>query len=410
MGLLHSAALIAAAPVYLLPRLVRGRYRESLRARLGGGIDGAAWTHPPAGPRVHVHACSVGEVGATAPLVGAWKTVRPDLPPFVTTITETGQAAARARFADLPVGYLPFDIPWCLRRVLGPVDLRLLVLVETEIWPNLVEFAAARGAPVAVASGRISDRAWPRYRLAAPLLRSTFRRIALVCAQTDLDAERFAALGARRVEVAGNVKFDVEPLAPIEPRPAGPARIFVAGSVHPAEFAAVAEAIRRARRAGDDLRAVVAPRHTERAAEAEAALRAAGLEIDRRSRIGSPAAWRAPVLLLDVMGELGRWYGVADVAFVGGTIAPVGGHNLMEPAAAGVPVLHGPRVENQREAAWLLAGRGAVEVSAATLGPALVGLLADGAERRRLRDLARSAAAAHRGAARRTADRIAALI
>lgn len=405
MSIVHSAALAAAAPFYL-HRLARGRYRASVRARLG--LDGDHWTIPPGGPRALVHACSVGEVAAAGAVVDAWREARPDLPPLVTTITETGQAAARARFAGLPVGYLPFDIRWCLRRVLGAVDLRLVVLVETEVWPNLVEFAASRGSPVAVASGRISDRAWPRYRVAAPLMRSAFRKISLVCAQTDLDAERFARLGAPRVEVTGNVKFDVEPAAPISPRPAGPARIFVAGSVHPPEFGPVAAAIAGARGRFPDVRAVVAPRHVERADAAEAALRAAGLNVERRSRLASPADWRAPVLLLDAMGELGRWYGVADVAFVGGTIAPVGGHNLMEPAAAGAAILRGPRVENQREAARLLDGV-AIEVSAETLGEALLRLLGDGEGRRRRGDLARAAAAAHRGAARRTADMISTL-
>lgn len=411
MSLIHSAALgaylLGAAPFYL-SRVARGRYRASVGARLGLGDAGRRLAEAAGGPRLHLHACSVGEVAAAGPIAEAWHAVRPDLPPVVTTVTETGQAAALRRFPDLPVAYLPFDFHLALRRVLGSLDLRLLALVETEVWPNLVEFAAARGAPVAVASGRISDRAWPRYRAAAPFLRGAFGRLDLVLAQTDLDAERFSALGAPRVETTGNVKFDVGAPTAVSPRPAG--RVLVAGSIHPAEFAPVAEAIRAARAALPDVRAVVAPRHLERAGEAEAALRAAGLEVERRSRLPSPAAWRAPVLLLDTLGELAAWYGAADVAFVGGTIAEIGGHNLLEPAAAGLPVLHGPFIQNQREAAALLRGRGAVEVDAESLAPKLRALLADVAERRRLGAAARAALETNRGAARRTAERLASLL
>jgi 3-deoxy-D-manno-octulosonic-acid transferase len=380
------AWLVAASPFYLA-RAAHGRYRGSVRERLGLDL-------PPAvkGPSVWLHACSVGEVEAARPLVDRLRRERPDHALIVSTGTETGQARARALFPFAAVRYLPFDFLTCIRRHFDTAGyLREFYIMETEIWPNLITELHARGIPVFIANGRISDRAWPRYRAAAKLFRPVVARIAAVAARTPLDAERFTHIGARRVRVTGNIKFD-RPAA--EPPPALPSGRFVLfASTHPGEDELCWKIFLELRQEFPDLRCILAPRHIERAS----ALR--GLA---RSSLRSQGWGEEQLLILDTHGELSGLFACAEAAFIGGSLIPVGGHNPLEAAVHGVPVVWGPHIANFRDACAVLKGRGGYEARGADEVTAILRrLLSDPGERERAGTAAKAAVEENRGAADR---------
>lgn len=390
MRYLYSAAfllyLLLTAP-WLLARIAAGRYRESILPRLGIGIEPL----PAAAERAWIHACSVGEVEAAAPLVEKIRREWPETRLVISTVTETGAARARKVFADLDFRYLPFDLGLCVRRHLdaaGP--LRAFFIMETEIWPNLLTELHRRGVPIFIANGRISDRAWPRYRRFAFIFRPLLAMVKAVAARSEADAERFRAIGAARVVAVGNIKFDRPPAArPVDP-PSG--RFIVFGSTHPGEEEICLEVFRALRETFNDLRAILAPRHIERAASL------AHLGALRRK------GWKdESVLILDTHGELAGMYSIAEVAFVGGSLVPHGGHNPLEAAVHGVPTVWGPHVQNFRDACGLLDGRGGYCVrDAVELAATLRRLLADSAERTRAGEEAKRVVAANRGAVERT--------
>lgn len=390
MRKLYSLALflwtLLAAPYYLL-RVARGRYRASLADRLGR-IRRPRIEEPA----VWIHACSVGEVEAVAPIVAILKRELPERRLIVSTVTETGQARAAALFPELERRYLPYDFRFAVKRHLDELPrLERFLIMETELWPNLILELARRGVPIAIVNGRISDRAWPRYRRVTRLLRPILALIGVVAARTDLDAERFRRLGAPRVATTGNVKFDRPAAAPPADSPAG--RFLLFGSTHPGEEEIAERILDRLRPRFPELRAIVAPRHIERAA---ALARARGWPL--RSQGWDDGA----ILLLDTHGELAGLYAIAEVAFIGGSFVPVGGHNPLEAAAHGVPVVWGPHVENFRDATAILAGNGGWEVAdEEELLRLLARLLDDPDERRRAGEKARLAVAAQRGAAER---------
>jgi 3-deoxy-D-manno-octulosonic-acid transferase len=346
------------------------------------------------------------------PLVSALRARWPEAEIVLSTVTATGAAVARARLPGAAVFTCPLDLPRPVRRALARVDPRALVVLETELWPNLFRALAGAGRPVAVVNGRISDRSYRRYRRVRALFGRVLRDVALFAMQSAEDARRVIDLGAPadRVTVTGSLKMD-GPDADGEAGPAwrerlglGDRTVWVAGSTHRGEEDAVLAAFRTARARRADLRLVLAPRHPERVEEVEAQARAAGWRVARRSR---PAgAGDADVVLLDTVGELGSLYGAADVVFVGGSLVPIGGHNVIEPARHGKAVLFGPHMGNFREAAALLVGAaGAVQVTdAAALGPAVARLLEDAGERARLGAAARAAVRGHQGALRRTVE------
>lgn len=339
--------MVLAAPFYLA-RIHKGRYRESFAPRLGLRLPPMPPQARLSGHTLWIHACSVGEVEAAAPVIALIRRDRPDLSLIVSTVTETGQERAQKLFPFAQVRYLPYDFLFAVRRHLDAAgDLAGCVILETELWPNFIGELTRRGIPVAVANGRISDRAWPRYRLAAPFLRSTLKALAMVAARTEADAARFRVLGARRVEAAGNVKFDRPAAGPLVDPPRG--RFLVFGSTHPGEEAIALRIFSSLKTRFPDLRLIIAPRHTERGASVAAETGGA-----RRS-----TGWKdEPVLILDTHGELGSVYALADVAVIGGSFVPVGGHNPLEAAVHGVPVLWGPHVANFRDACGLLEGMG----------------------------------------------------
>ena len=408
MRALYLLAVYLTAPIIsavLLARGVRDRsYWRGFRQRFGLGPK-----RDPGG--VWLHAVSVGEVQACAPLVEALHRRHPQLPLTVTTFTPTGAARARALFGNVAeVRYVPYDLPGAVRRFLKRVDPRLAVIFETELWPNLYRECGRRRVPLVLASARVSERSLGRYRRLGALFRDALSQAAIVAAQGEADAARFRALGADAgsTHVTGNLKFDFEVPEDLPERGRrlrsryAPGRaLWVAGSTHEGEEAAVLEAQHEVRRSHPDALLVIAPRHPARFAQVAQGLAQAGVPFTRRSDGGGAAASTAPVaLLLDSLGELLEFYAAADVAFVGGSLVPVGGHNLLEPAALGVPVLTGPHNGNGPEVARLLVASGAAEIvhNAQELGARVSTLLSDPAQRERIGSRGRAAVAGSRGA------------
>jgi len=357
---------------------------------------------PPGLPRgaVWAHAASVGEATALKAVLDL--VVRRTGPRglVVSTMTVTGMARAGRMFRS-PVTLAPLDSPVPAARALARLAPRSLIVMETELWPVWL-LLASRRAKLAWVNGRISDRSYPWYRLARPLMGRVLQRFSLLCVISPEDASRAVALGAprSRVRVTGNVKADlVVPARP--PRGIRRGRWVVAGSTRPGEEKAVLEAFRMARTRAPDLKLCLAPRHLDRAGEVLSLARGAGWTAELRSRGGRG---RADILVLDTHGELASFYRLALAAFVGGTLVKVGGHNVLEPAAAGVPVLFGPHTANVRGyAAGLVSSGGGFTVGSGTgLGARFITLL----EKGRARASGRRAAAYVRsvkGAARRTA-------
>jgi 3-deoxy-D-manno-octulosonic-acid transferase len=406
---LYRLALYLATPVVsamLLWRGLRDRsYWHHFSERFGFGAHLA-----PHG--VWLHAVSVGEVQACAPLVGALYQRHPGVPLTVTTFTPTGAARARALFGHLAeVRFVPYDLPGAVRRFFARVEPRLAVIFETELWPNLYRECAQRRIPLVLASARVSARSASRYRRLGKLFRDTLAQAAVVAAQGAADAERFRVLGAdpASTHVTGNIKFDFELPPDIAARGArlreqyGRDRpLWVAGSTHGGiEEQAVLGAHRSVRVTHPAALLVLAPRHPPRFTEVAQALRQSGVRFARRSQAAQGAAdGECEVLLLDSLGELLDFYAAADVAFVGGSLAPIGGHNLLEPAALGVPILTGPYNFNSEEIARLLIARGAAEVvrDGAELAARLRALLGDAAARARMGAQGRASVDGNRGA------------
>ena len=408
MRLLYLLAVYLTAPIISVVLLARGvtdrSYRQNFRERFGFGAR-----REPGG--VWLHAVSVGEVQASAALVGALHRRHPQLPLTVTTFTPTGAARARALFGSVAeVRYVPYDLPGSVRRFLKRVNPRLAVIFETELWPNLYRECGRRRVPLVLASARVSERSLGRYRRLGALFRDALSQASIIAAQGEADAARFRALGADAgsTHVTGNLKFDFELPTDLAERGrrlrshyAGEGPLWVAGSTHEGEEAAVLEAQRQVRRLHPDALLVIAPRHPARFAQVAQQLAQAGVAFGRRSDGGGAAGAAASVvLLLDSLGELLDFYAAADVAFVGGSLVPVGGHNLLEPAALGVPILTGPHNSNGAEVARLLVASGAAEIisSPQELGARVSTLLSDPAQRERMGLQGRAAVAGSRGA------------
>jgi 3-deoxy-D-manno-octulosonic-acid transferase len=408
-----TAALVALATVYAPAAAVRRVTRRvplHLRARLGHGAP-----LPGAGPRAWLHAVSVGEAIAATPLVEGLRRRYPSLPLVITTVTDTGASVVRERFGEQATHrFFPLDLPGPARRAAAAIDPAFFVCMETELWPTLLRTLARKKVPVMIANGRLSDRSFRRYQLVRGFMREVLGDVTVFAMRSAEDARRIIALGARpeRVFVTGNLKNEV-----VED-PAGAAELWrrllglpdgrpawIAGSTHRGEEEAVLDAHTAARRRFPDLALVLAPRHPERVPEILALIEARGGTAIRRSELPRPKRSEA-IILLDTVGELAQIYTVADVVFVGGSLVAAGGHNMLEPAARGTPVLLGPHNENFRESADLLLGCGAATTvrNALELGGELTALLADGALRERLGAAGRAAVASRQGAVRETLD------
>ena len=402
--------LLAYLPAFLVRRR-RAGYRRNLGQRLGRLGEGL-----PPDPRCWVHAVSVGESAAAVPLVEGIRRRWPELGIVVSTITPTGARIVGERLAGTAVHrYFPIDLPGPVRRALDAARPRFFIAIETELWPNFLRALARRRIPAMIANGRISDRSFRRYRWVRGLMRRVLADVSVFAMQTDEDARRIIALGAppSRVVVTGNLKSDLLPEAAGDD-PAGwrarlhlgaGARLWIAGSTHRGEETVVLDAFLRARTRCPELALLLAPRHPERAGEVEALIRERGLLAARRSRLpadGAPGA----VIILDTVGELAALYALAEIVFVGGSLVPIGGHNVLEPAMRGKPVLVGPHMSNFREGAELLqrSGGGLVVKDAPELERELARLLEDRDLARRMGDAAREAFAGRQGAVSATLD------
>jgi 3-deoxy-D-manno-octulosonic-acid transferase len=410
---LYILAVYLAAPIVSLLLLIRGlkdrSYWRNFSERFGFGprLDSNG---------VWIHAVSVGEVQAAAPLVASLREHYPDLPLIVTTFTPTGAARARALFKDgVRVRYVPFDLPGSVRRFFNRVRPRLAVIFETELWPNMYHQCGRRRIPLVLASARLSEKSVGRYRKLGGLFRDALSQGVVVAAQTSADADRFREIGADpdKAHVTGNIKFDFavppntwahgQQLRKVyaQGRP-----LWIAGSTHRGEEEAALEAHKLVRGPHPRALLVIVPRHPNRFDDVARVIESAGIRYVRRSRVVPDAdgvvrgMGTADVLLVDTLGELLDFYAAADVAFVGGSLVPVGGHNLLEPAALGLPILTGPHNFNSEEVARLLISRGAAEVvtDARGLGTRVAALLADPAERGRIGAVGQASIDSNRGA------------
>ncbi len=408
--------LLLALPYFLFTGVLRGKYLANFPARLG---------FYKSRPEVHdlwVHAVSVGEALAAQPVVDEILEQRPGTSIVFTTTTLTGQAQARRLYPDATVTYFPFDFAFSVRRFLDHHRPRVFATLETEIWPNVTRIARQRGLRLILANGRISDRSLPRYRAFRAVVGSVLRKYDRILAREETDQERFVAIGAPPgiVEISGNVKFDYEPdESPLEIGPvletlfAG-RKVVVLGSTMEGEDEALLPEIERLL-AEHHAFVVIAPRKPERFELVAGLLATSPLRFVRRSDLDvghPPAPAQADVLLLDTLGELARIYRYATVAFVGGTLMPTGGHNPIEPAAAGVPVCFGPSMSNFREIAQVfLRNEAAVEVQDAAEVIDFAGSMLDNTNmRNQWGERARSTVLQNRGASERTARRIVELL
>jgi 3-deoxy-D-manno-octulosonic-acid transferase len=362
-----------------------------------------------ADPSIWVHAVSVGEVQAAAPLVHALLERFPDVPLVLTTVTPTGRARAQALFKNrVDVRYVPIDLPGSVRRFFERVRPRLAVILETEIWPNLYNRCGRLNVPLVLASARISPRSVNRYRRLVGLFRETLSHGIFIAAQSEDDAERFRSIGAnaQRTHVIGNIKFDFGYPPDIAARGhelrtlLGVHRpVWVAGSTHAKEEDVLLDAHALIRQRYTNALLVLVPRHPPRFAEVAASLAARGVPYVTRTS-GAVVAPEAQVFLLDTLGELPPFYAAGDVAFVGGSLVPIGGHNLLEPAALAEPIVAGPHNFNSADIARLLIERGAVKIvhDAAELAKVVDELLSHPAARAQMGAAGRKAMDENRGA------------
>jgi 3-deoxy-D-manno-octulosonic-acid transferase len=351
-------ALVGGSLWWLWRLATSEKYHEGLRERLGRVPDRLVQGPDGDGgrPLVWLHAVSVGEVLAVTRLVQALDAALPGYQVVISATTQTGHALASERFGAHRVFYCPLDLPWAVRAYLQALEPRILVLVETEFWPNLLHGCLRREIPVAVVNARISDRSWPRYRMLRWLWRPILGRLSRVLAQTQTDADRLLALGCQPelVSVAGNLKFDVRvteeaDATRILKSMTASLRFLVAGSTLEDEEALLVAEWPRMLAANPRLAMILAPRHPERFEAVAALLEKSGKLWCRRSDWKNrPARPLRPgeIVLLDSIGELASIYSLASVAFVGGSLVPAGGHNPLEPAQFGVPVVMGPHYEN----------------------------------------------------------------
>jgi len=412
---LYSAALYLLLPVTVYHLIWRGFRQREYFQRWDERY--AVYRDPPHAASVWVHAVSVGEVNAAAPLVNALRQQRPDLRLLVTSITPTGSARVRALWGDrVEHVYLPYDLPGAVGRFLAHFRPVAALIMETELWPNLLFGCRDHGIPAYILNARLSARSLRGYRVLAPLVGRALRTVRRVSAQTHADARRFQRLGAREDQVleTGNLKFDMGVPDGIgmfaarfrEGTAARPA--WIAASTHEGEEHAVVAIHKALRARWPDLLLLWAPRHPERFRAAIDAAHAAGWNVATR-RLTQWAGRDDDVFVVDTLGELLSFYACADVAFVGGSLADIGGHNLLEPAAVGTAIVTGPHLHNFAEIAKRLDEAGALRIAADAEGvAAAVGeLLADEGERVRMRADARALVEQGRGALQRTLDMIA---
>ena len=416
---------VIASPWFIYQAVRYKKYVGSLGQRMGYlpvsfNIDGDE--------SIWIHAVSVGEVLTARPLISELKRRYPNLRMFLSTTTMAGQQLARRSVQDVDaVFYFPFDLGFVVRRTLDLVRPKLFVMMETEIWPNLLRECRARGVKTAVVNGRLSARSFPRYKLIRPMMRKVMDHIDRFLVQSEESARRFIDLGAdpARVVVTGSLKFDSLELTATAQAGAPAARfvrggvearardrvlryfrvpasrpVIVAGSTMKGEEAQVLRAFRKVRAAAPNTLLVLAPRNPERFGEAEQLARAEGWKVARRSDLAVDSEPRVDIVVLDTIGELATIYQIATVVFVGGSLVATGGHNVLEPAVFGKPIVFGPHMQNFLEIADAFVSNGAgVQLTGEDeLEEAFLSLMGDPVRRARLGAAARALVEANRGA------------
>ncbi|HQS99923.1 MAG: 3-deoxy-D-manno-octulosonic acid transferase [Hydrogenophilales bacterium 16-64-46] len=402
---LYRLALLLAAPLIPLRLLWRGRHERGYLAHWDERLGAAA---VPAGA-IWIHAVSVGEMRAAQPLLDALRARHPGRPLLLTCMTPTGRATAESLYGGFArIAYLPYDYGFLVRRFLRRAKPAVGILMETELWPNLIRAAHQQGVPLMLANARLSERSARGYARLPALTRASLARVAVVAAQTGADAARLQQLGAGEVHVTGNLKFDITPPANMLERGAawratwGARPVLLAASTREGEEALLLRAF--ANTAPREVLLVLVPRHPQRFDAVAGLIEAAGLSYERRSTNRPPDAGTR-VLLGDSLGELFAYYASCDVAFVGGSLAPLGGQNLIEAASVGRAILIGPHTFN-----FEVATRQAIEAGAAlrvddaqACVRAALKLLADTPACARMGEAGRAFVARHRGAAARMA-------
>jgi 3-deoxy-D-manno-octulosonic-acid transferase len=419
-SLLLSVGFVLALPWFLWKGRETGRYTRTFRERMGRL---PASLNVDAERSIWIHAVSVGEALTARPLVPSLRERFPGYRLFLSTSTVTGNAVAARGSRDLDgLFYAPFDWPGPVRRALSVVNPALVLLVETELWPNLIHEARRRGTRVAVVNGRISDASFGRYKLVRSFLRHVLAEVDLFLMQGEIYAERIQVIGApgERVRVVGNLKFDApEPGRPperlariVEGRPARRRPIWVAGSTMAGEEELVLRAFHKVRERVPEAALVIVPRHAERFDAVPPLVEAAGFRCRRRSTLDTEVWPEGEVLLLDTLGELAQLYSLASVVFVGGSLVPTGGHNVLEPAMASRPIIIGPHMENFPDIARSFLSEDAlVQVSTPEdLGREVASLMLDETRRRALGERAHAVVERNRGALQRTVDALTDLI
>ena len=397
---LAALSALAAAPFAAGALALRPQWRTGLRERLG------ALPRQGESP-IWIHAASVGEVSAALRLVDAFR--RDEASVYTSTTTVTGRDVMRRMAPGVPCYLAPLDHLWCVEAALERVSPSALVLVETELWPTWIAAAQRRRVPVVLVSARISDRSFQRYLRVHPFTRRALRRLVGIGARTEADAERLVALGAdpEKLVVTGDLKVEAADVSTLKPDIAAvlaDTPLFVAGSTHDGEEEVALDVLAALERAGLECALAIAPRHLERVVDVAAAVRRRGRGVRLRTAIGDARLGPGEVLVVDTLGELSALYARALVAFVGGTLAPVGGHNVLEPVLAGAVALFGPCCENVRDAVAILedCGAGQRVEDGAALERAVVAAVRDSAKTAVRGAEGRRALRVHRGSTARS--------
>lgn len=411
---LYTALWALASPLILIRLALRARrqpeYLQDLRERLG------FYPEATAAKRIWIHAVSVGETRAAQPLVEALRQRYPGHRLLLTQMTPTGRATARQLYGDqVEIAYLPYDTPGCVRRFLKRFRPECGVLMETEVWPNLLAGAEAAGVPILLANARLSERSARGYGRLGGFARSTFARLAAVGAQTDADASRIKALGAKKIRVTGNIKYEISPPAEASELAAqfreriGTRAVLIAASTREGEEEPLLAAF--ARHAPKDALLLLVPRHPQRFGLVADLIAASGLALQKRSD-GAPVQAATRVWLGDSMGEMFGYYAAADVAIIGGSWEPLGGQSIIEACASGLPAIVGPHTFNFTQACELAIDAGAA-LRCTDLDEAVreaCALLADPSRRRAMGEAGSRLVAGNRGACSATLELIAPFI
>lgn len=410
LNLAYVALLVIVSPVLLYRRWVHGKYRDGWGEKLWGRLPERTGSRPS----LWLHAVSVGEVLQLRPLMKLLTAQRPDWDFVITTTTRTGLDVARKEFAQHTVCYCPLDFSWAVRNAIARVKPSAIVLVELELWPNLVLTANRLGIPLALINGRVSEKSFRGYCRIRPLVARLLRCFDLLAAQNNEYADRLWALGApsERLHLTGSIKFDGVQVDRSNSKTAelrqffglrSDEKILIAGSTQAPEESFALDTWQLLRREFPDLRLILVPRHKERFEEVATLVTSRGLTLQRRS---NPAGAGGDILLLDTLGELGACWGLADIAFVGGSLTQRGGQNMLEPAAYGAAVLFGPNTWNFRDIVEQLLARDAARVvrSAEELTAVVREFLQHSVVAEEIGSRAKAFVATQQGAASRTVD------